>query len=105
MALHELTTNAAKYGALSNDKGRVQIEWKVGNGADGRIAEISWTESGGPPVAAPERKGFGSRLIERHLANELGGEVSLEYRKEGVVCWITTPLAARDAVLSASGQR
>ena len=93
MALHELLTNAAKYGALSNETGHVGIDWKTrANGRDSAI-EVTWTETGGPPVAEPTAKGFGSRMIERHLANELGGEVSLEYRKEGVVCRMTAPLA------------
>jgi PAS domain S-box-containing protein len=103
MALHELSTNAAKYGALSNETGRVEIEWKLANWKGIGVAELTWTEVGGPEVNAPSGKGFGSRMIERYLANELGGEVSIEYRPQGVVCRITTPLAGYDPIAMASG--
>lgn len=83
MALHELATNALKYGALSNDAGRVELRWEpVG---EDRL-RLSWRERGGPPVAPPGRKGFGSRLIERGLAHDLGGSVRIDYDPVGVVC-------------------
>lgn len=88
LALHELGTNALKYGALSEGKGHVEIVWRV---EDGRFA-LRWRESGGPPVRQPTRRGFGSRLIERGLAAELRGQVKIEYRPEGVVCVIEAPL-------------
>lgn len=88
LALHELGTNAAKYGALSVEAGRVDIAWQV---ESGRFT-FSWRESGGPPVKPPTRRGFGSRLIERGLAAELRGRVKIEYRTEGVVCGIDAPL-------------
>lgn len=92
MALHELATNAAKYGALSTDDGYVTINWElVGAGADRRLS-LRWSESGGPPVTAPTRKGFGSVLIQRLLAAELGGEVNVAYETSGVVCTIDAPM-------------
>jgi PAS domain S-box-containing protein len=94
MALHELCTNAIKYGALSVDSGRVAISWAV----DGDRFRLQWQERGGPKVAPPTRKGFGSRLIERGLAAELRGEARLDYPPEGVVCTVDAPLAGiRDA--------
>ncbi|HEY8615383.1 PAS domain S-box protein [Phenylobacterium sp.] len=90
LAMHELCTNALKYGALSNDSGRVAIDWTVDSGA--RRLALTWTESGGPPVRPPGRRGFGSRMIERGLAGELGGDVALDFRPEGLVCRIDAPL-------------
>lgn len=92
MALHELATNAVKYGALSNEAGCVRIEWQVvSNGR--RAFRLRWSESDGPPVSAPRRRGFGSRLIERGLAHDLAGEVQLDFRPQGLVCAIEAPLA------------
>jgi PAS domain S-box-containing protein len=91
MALHELATNAAKYGALSNDSGRVEVAWRVVLEGGGEL-QLTWTESGGPPVVPPTRTGFGSRLIQRSLAHDLGGETSIEYRPQGVIAAIKTPL-------------
>jgi two-component sensor histidine kinase len=92
MGLHELATNAFKYGALSNPAGRVSIRWRVEDGDAGPRLNLEWTERGGPPVSPPGRKGFGSRLIERGLAAELGGRVEIEYRQDGVVCSVHAPL-------------
>ncbi|MDP4023082.1 HWE histidine kinase domain-containing protein [Methylobacterium sp. NEAU 140] len=89
LLLHELATNAAKYGALSADTGHVAVAWTV-EGAGEAAFRLAWTESGGPPAAAPTRKGFGTRLIERGLA---GGSVRSDYRPEGLVCTLSTPLA------------
>lgn len=86
LMLHELGTNAVKYGALSVPDGRVRVDWRVEQRDDGRFALLEWRESGGPPVIAPKRKGFGSRLIERGLANNLGGPVTLDYETSGLVC-------------------
>jgi len=91
MALHELATNAAKYGALSNDSGRVEVAWRVVLEGAGEL-QLTWTESGGPPVVPPTRTGFGSRLIQRSLAHDLGGATSIEYRPQGVISVIKTPL-------------
>lgn len=93
MALHELCTNAAKYGALSTPEGRVSIRWHVDSRPAGRRRlALSWVEHGGPPVAAPQRRGFGSRLIERAVATELEGEVRVDYPPGGVTCTILAPL-------------
>lgn len=86
MALHELLTNAAKYGALSVADGNVRITWHVDQTAD-RL-KLAWTERGGPPVTPPTRQGFGSQLIERVLAADLEGSTALEFDPAGVVCRI-----------------
>jgi two-component sensor histidine kinase len=91
MIFHELATNAAKYGALSNPDGRVFVDWSVANQADRRLA-IEWRELDGPPVAPPTRRGFGSRLIERNVRHDLGGEAELTYAAEGLRAAITLPL-------------
>ena len=97
MALHELCTNAAKYGALSSPGGRVSLRWSAAGRGRTRRLRLAWQESGGPPVVPPERRGFGSRLIETGLARELGGEVRLAFEAPGVACDITVPLAAEAA--------
>ncbi len=89
MALHELATNAVKYGALSTDKGRVLLGWEATG--DGRL-RLRWEETGGPPVSIPTRHGFGSRMIERVLAAEIGGTAVVEYRPGGVVAKVEAPL-------------
>ncbi len=95
MVFQELATNAAKYGALINGTGHVHIAWHVELGAQGRL-QLHWRESGGPPVRPPSHKGFGSQLIERGLAKELKGEVSLDYGAAGVACHIDMPLPRED---------
>jgi len=85
MGLHELATNAAKYGALSNDNGTVHLTWRVEPAEKGRCVKLVWCEQGGPPVEPRTRKGFGSLLLEQALKSDLGG-ASLEFRPEGVVC-------------------
>lgn len=96
MAIHELTTNAVKYGALSVPEGRVHVTIV----SDGAVPEprmtLEWRESGGPPVREPERKGFGSLLLNRLLASQLGGEVAIDYRPEGVVARIDVVLRKDD---------
>jgi two-component sensor histidine kinase len=85
MGLHELATNAVKYGALSNDSGHVAVTWEVrGQDEDRRLA-LEWRESGGPAAEAPSRKGFGSTLIDRALQQEQGRSC-FDFRPEGVVC-------------------
>jgi PAS domain S-box-containing protein len=92
MAIHELCTNAVKYGALSTDGGTVSVRWRV-DGAEGdRRLILVWRESGGPPVVAPSRRGFGTRLIERGLASDLGGTAKIAFVPEGVVCTVEAPL-------------
>jgi PAS domain S-box-containing protein len=88
VALHELATNAIKYGALSVPAGRVDLAWE----RRGDRLHLSWRESGGPPVAPPKREGFGTRMIRRALASELRGPVTLEFRPEGLLCAIDAPL-------------
>ena len=92
MALHELGTNAVKYGALSKEGGTVGITWSVQREEGETRLFLRWTESGGPPVTQPTRTGFGSRLIERSLARELAGEVQLLFAPTGVVCTIEAPV-------------
>lgn len=91
LALHELCTNAAKYGALSVQEGSINIAWYIHGDISKARLKLTWTESGGPPVLTPTRKGFGSRLIQKALAMELGGEVSILYEPTGVVCTIDAP--------------
>jgi two-component system CheB/CheR fusion protein len=84
MLVHELATNAAKYGALSQPSGDVRIEWKMG---PQRTLELDWYESGGPVVSKPARKGFGTIFVERAVENDLSGETKFDYRPEGLhVC-------------------
>nr|NKR04632.1 sensor histidine kinase [Escherichia coli] len=91
LMLHELATNAAKYGALSNASGRVTIDWQIdGDGEDASVT-LQWAEAGGPPVEAPTLTGFGTRLIARGLAGSFDGEVDLRYPPTGVVCTIVAP--------------
>lgn len=101
MGVHELATNAVKYGALSGEAGRVSIRWSLDHG---RLA-LDWRESGGPPVVAPASRGFGSRLLERGLAHELGGEVKLSFHPAGVCCTIAAPFPeARDETQPPGGE-
>ena len=96
MVFHELATNAAKYGSLSSNHGKIRITWEEEPTPEGaQIIRLRWQESGGPPVMPPGRKGFGSRLIECGLANELDGEAHLNYEPEGVVCHIAMPVPRR----------
>jgi two-component sensor histidine kinase len=91
MAVHELATNATKYGALSVPLGRVIINWST-EGNNPPLLTLRWEEHNGPVVVPPSRKGFGTRLIERVLESELSGEVLLSYEPSGVVCKVTVPL-------------
>ncbi|MFL5280501.1 MAG: sensor histidine kinase [Rhodopila sp.] len=92
MGLHELTTNALKYGALSSAAGMVAIRWMIRPGDQPQL-RIDWIERGGPPVTAPATRGFGTRLLERGLAQDLAGAVQLAFAPEGFVCSIDAPLA------------
>ena len=92
MVLHELATNAVKHGALSEPAGRVAISWRV-NRQVGSVV-LTWRERGGPRVtAAPTRRGFGSRVIEATVENQLGGAVEWFWEEEGLVCTIAVPIA------------
>jgi len=85
LALHELATNAAKYGALSRPGGQVKLHWDVQN----EQLHLNWRETGGPHVIVPSRRGFGSRLLEEVLPGDLDGQCRLEFASDGVRCWIT----------------
>ena len=87
MAVHELGTNAIKYGALSNAKGRVEISWD-----DSPTFQFRWQEKGGPIVVKPTRIGFGSRLIDRIFRSDFGGHVELQYEETGITCRMTAPI-------------
>jgi two-component sensor histidine kinase len=87
LALHELATNATKYGALSSSEGRVRIEWTVEDGT----VQLDWQEVGGPPVDIPVITGFGSRLLEQ-LVRDLGGTIRRDYDPGGLRCRISAPL-------------
>ena len=103
MVFHELTTNAAKYGALSAPGGSVEIRWQPvmapagGKNGDSQMLQIEWIEQGGPPVVEPTRRGFGSKLIEGSIAAEHGGSVRLAFDPAGLRCDIAMPLDAVSA--------
>lgn len=92
LALHELATNATKYGALRVKSGHVDLGWTLSG--DGAQVEVSWTEIGGPPVTPPPSQGFGSRLLGSGLAGELGRPADLDWRVDGLVCRIVAPVSA-----------
>ncbi|MBX9593820.1 MAG: PAS domain-containing protein [Roseomonas sp.] len=89
LAAHELATNAAKYGSLSSPRGRLDLTWRVDTD---HMLTLRWVESDGPPVNPPARRGFGSRLLERGLSHDLGGEARLDFLPSGVVCTISARL-------------
>jgi PAS domain S-box-containing protein len=88
VTLHELATNAAKYGALSTPEGKLRVEWSLA--ADGRLI-VRWTEIGGPPVKPPTRQGFGTRVMESMIRGQLEGEIRFDWRAEGLECEIALP--------------
>jgi two-component sensor histidine kinase len=92
LAIHELATNAIKYGALSNDRGRIDISWRRKSDGDAPIFHFMWRERDGPPVMKPTKKGFGSELIERGLAWDFGARVDVSYEPSGFICRLTAPL-------------
>jgi two-component sensor histidine kinase len=94
MALHELCTNAVKYGALSNEAGQVAISWETTRAPSGATLRLRWQESGGPAVVEPAERGFGTRLLERGIASELGGSVEIKYGASGLTCMIEAPVPA-----------
>jgi two-component sensor histidine kinase/integral membrane sensor domain MASE1 len=96
MAVHELAANAARHGALAIGSGRVALSWSVeGSGADARL-KLTWEESGGPPVAPPLRRGFGTRMIDALVRQDLRGEIERRYEPSGLVCTITCPAPATE---------
>ena len=92
MAFHELCTNAMKHGALGQGQGRVDLGWSVHNPRGENWFRIRWEETGGPPVKPPSCRGFGTQLLERGVARELGAQVQLSFLPSGVVCEIEAPL-------------
>lgn len=93
MAIHELATNAAKHGALSVPGGRLKVDWRVEDGPQ-PILRLTWTERDGPTVSPPTRLGFGARLLEKGLAGELSGDVTLSYDSLGLICRMGLPMRA-----------
>ncbi|QQP89931.1 GAF domain-containing protein [Skermanella sp. TT6] len=91
MAVHELVTNAAKYGSLSTPSGTVTVRWALDGPAEARVFTLDWTERGGPAVTPPDRSGFGRIVIERSLAYEVDGTSRLDFEPEGVRCRIGIP--------------
>lgn len=91
MVLHELATNAVKYGALSNQSGRLQVTWRLDAGTGEQQVHLQWTEIGGPIVTAPSRRGFGTSLIERTIVQQLGGTATPDFRADGLHYAITFP--------------
>ncbi|MDE2405796.1 MAG: sensor histidine kinase, partial [Sphingomonadales bacterium] len=101
LAIHELATNATKYGALSVPTGRITVGWEL-VAAD--LARVTWLERGGPAVPQERRRGFGTDLIERIVAQELGGGVELRFEPEGVCCTLAVPVR-RPAVFQIRAQK
>jgi two-component sensor histidine kinase len=94
MAVHELTTNAAKYGALASDAGRIAVEWSLVDGPLGGALRWEWSETDGPLVKPPRREGFGSMLLKRVLSQQIGAEVNVAYEPEGFRLRMLVPLRA-----------
>ncbi len=92
LAIHELATNATKYGSLSSPEGKINVMWALTPTLNPPVLIVEWVESGGPRVAPPSRQGFGTKLIQRGLAQQLGGEIKLDFQPEGIRCVITFPL-------------
>lgn len=103
MAIHELTTNAAKYGALSNRRGRIAVSWAVLPGGPAGMLRFAWRESGGPPVEPPRRQGFGSRLLQRVLTTQVQAEVETLYAPDGFVLTMLAPIPVRIGNLEPPG--
>ena len=104
MALHELASNAAKYGALSTDAGRLAVEWDATAQTSVQALTITWTETGGPAVTPPTRRGFGTTLIERSLGHELDAQVAREFLPGGLRCTVAMPLTEEIGRLQPAGK-
>ena len=94
MAIHELTTNAAKYGALSVYGGKVEVTWSVTIDATRRTLKFDWVESGGPPVKEPAREGFGSRLLDFVLPGQIQARTESSMRRRAFACIVRVPFPA-----------
>jgi two-component system CheB/CheR fusion protein len=102
MAIHELASNAAKYGALSMPAGVLSVSWQIENGSSG-LLNFGWIETGGPPIMGqPSRRGFGTTLIERTLALEFDATVKREFLLSGLKCSIAMPLTPEVIYVSTS---
>ena len=96
MAIHELTTNAAKHGAFSTSEGQVEVRWTVSDEKTGPVVHLAWTERNGPPVHPPTSQGFGSRLLRRVLTAQLEAKVDVAYDEAGLRCTIAVPIPHQD---------
>jgi two-component sensor histidine kinase len=104
MILHELGTNAAKYGALKTDTGQLVIDWRP-LWKDGReLMVLDWTESDGPPVENPKKTGFGTRMLQMAVRGVAGGEIKVDYAPDGLKCQVVLPCAAGDPRLELAAQ-
>jgi PAS domain S-box-containing protein len=92
MIFHELVTNALKYGSLSQPSGRVRVSWQTEQRTDSTFLRLLWCESDGPVVEVPDRRGFGSRMVERSIPAELNGSAALRFERTGVICELEFPL-------------
>jgi two-component sensor histidine kinase len=103
LSLHELATNAAKYGALSGPQGTLSLRWAVERGEEGAVVQLRWLEAGGPPVEAPSRRGYGTSFM-RSAIKGMGGAIDFQFRAEGLSCVISIPaqMFASPAILDAA---
>jgi two-component sensor histidine kinase len=105
MAIHELATNALKYGALATPGGRVAVTWTLEGGPAGRL-RLRWAESGGPPVeGAPAQRGFGTRVLDGTVRGQLGGTVALSWNVAGLACDIEVPLGRNPSTAAGAGDK
>jgi two-component sensor histidine kinase len=100
LALHELFTNSAKYGALSTRSGRLAIGWQV----EDELLTLTWEESGGPLVGTPKSRGFGTRSLLASVESQLGGRAHFDWRAEGLLCRLEVPLIRKTAATAAPGK-
>ncbi|ACB94357.1 MCP methyltransferase/methylesterase, CheR/CheB with PAS/PAC sensor [Beijerinckia indica subsp. indica ATCC 9039] len=103
MAVHELASNAAKYGALSTSSGHLHVIWEMRNRTDNPLLLLTWTESGGPEVQPPLREGFGTMLIEKALTYEFDAEVQRNFLRPGLCCTFKIPLTPEFGYMNATG--
>ena len=101
MVLHELAANAVRYGALSRPGGKVTLTWTIEPAKSGSMLVLNWREAGGPPVEEPARRGFGLRLVERSIAQELSGVADIAFEPDGLQCTLSFPIATGDGAARA----
>jgi two-component sensor histidine kinase len=101
LALHELVTNSAKYGALSTLSGRLSIKWESEQG----LLQLRWEETGGPPVQEPTSRGFGTRSVIASIQSQLGGQARFDWRSEGLLCHLCVPLSPLRATANSDGHQ